>query len=112
MIRSMLLDEYSHCQEILASLQRNVEEYPKGALHIQKRTINGKVYAYPYLVFRNGSKVVNTYIRKTEWPEVQKKIELRNKILNEIKPYQNRIRYIEKILGISRNKKFSKNTPA
>jgi hypothetical protein len=112
MIVSILMDEYNHSQEMLGVILKNIADCPKGALHIQKRTINGRVYTYPYLVFRKGQRVVKVYIKKDEWPELKEKLELRNKLIHESKPYQNRIRYIEKILGISSNKKSSKNIPS
>lgn len=110
MITSILMDEYNHCQEILGELLKGIADCPKGTLNIQRRTINGKVYAYPYLVYREGSRVIKVYIRKDTWPGLKEKLELRNKLIHETKPYKNRIRYIEKILGIPRNKHTGKDT--
>jgi hypothetical protein len=110
MIVSILMDEYNHCQEMLGELLKTISDCPKGALHIQKRTINGRTYTYPYLIFRKGPRVERVYIKKDKLPELKEKLELRNKLIHEIKPYQNRIRYIEKILGISRNKHTGKDT--
>jgi hypothetical protein len=50
-------------------------------------------------------KIVNQHISWAEFPEIQKRLESRDKIILEIKSYQHRIRYIDKILGISRSKK-------
>ena len=109
MIVSVLMDEYNHCQEMLGVLLKSIPDCPKGTVYIQKRIINGKIYAYPYLVFRKGPRVIKVYIKKDEWPELKEKLELRNKLVHEAKPYQNRIRYIEKILGISRHKHSGKD---
>jgi hypothetical protein len=106
-IKGMLLDEYRQCQDTLVSLKRKAEEYPKGRLGIRKR-INKKtlnVYEYPCLKYSKEGKILNQHIPWTEFPEIQKSIELRDKIIVQIKSYQDRIRYIDKILRISRNKK-------
>ncbi|MGO8881955.1 MAG: hypothetical protein ACLPVO_02575 [Desulfomonilaceae bacterium] len=106
-IRGMLLDEYRQCQDTLVSLKRKAEEYPQGRLGIRKR-INKKtlkVYEYPCLKYSEGKKIFNRHISWAEFPEMQKRIELRDKIIVQIKSYQDRIRYIDKILRISRNKK-------
>jgi hypothetical protein len=106
-IRGMLFDEYRQCQDVLAALKLKVQEYPKGKLGIRKRVNKKtlKVYEYPCLKYSNMGKIVNQHISWAEFPEIQKRLESRDKIILEIKSYQDRIRYIDKILGISRSKK-------
>ncbi|MCX5873469.1 MAG: hypothetical protein NTY51_09605 [Deltaproteobacteria bacterium] len=64
-----------------------------------------KVYEYPCLKYSEKNKIINRHISWAEFPEMQNRIELRDRIIAQIKSYQDRIRYIDKILGISRNKK-------
>ncbi|MHB8205655.1 MAG: hypothetical protein ACYDHG_18405 [Desulfomonilaceae bacterium] len=108
-IRDMLLDEYRQCQDVLASLRSKAAEYPKGSLGIRKRVNKRtlKVYEYPCLKYSEGKKIFNRHVSWAEFSEMQKRIESRDKIILQIKSYQNRIRYLDKILGISKNKRIS-----
>ena len=114
-LERMLFDEYRQSLEILSSLKHKLREYPRGSLGIRKR-INKKtlkVYEYPCLKYSENNSIFNMHIPWSKFPEIQEQIELRNKILVQIKSYQSRVRYLEKILGISRNrKKSSSDNPA
>ena len=82
---------------------------PKGCLGTRKR-INKKtlkVYEYPFLKYREKDKIFNLHIPWSKFLEIQERIELRNKISVQMKSYQDRVRYLERILGISRNRKKS-----
>lgn len=106
-LEGMLLDEYHQSLDILNSLKLKVEEYPKGCLGIRKR-INKKtlkVYEYPCLKYSEKDKIFNLHIPWSKFPEIQERIELRKKIIVQMKSYQDRVRYLERILGISRNRK-------
>ena len=110
-IEGMLLDEYHQSLDILNSLKHKVEEYPKGSLGIRKR-INKKtfkVYEYPCLKYSENGKIFNLHVPWSKFPEFQERIELRKKIIVQINSYQYRVQYLEKILGIKRNRK--KSTP-
>lgn len=109
-LEGMLLDEYHQSLDILNSLKHKVEEYPKGSLGIRKR-INKKtfkVYEYPCLKYSEKNKTFNVHIPWSKFPEMQERIELRKKIVVQMKSYQDRVQYLEKILGIKRNRKQSR----
>jgi hypothetical protein len=108
-LEGMLFDEYRQSLEILSSLKHRLREYPKGSLGIRKR-INKKtlkVYEYPCLKYSENNRIFNMHIPWSKFPEIQEQIKLRNKILIQIKSYQNRVRYLERILGISKNRQKS-----
>lgn len=111
----MLLDEYHQSLDILNSLKHKVKEYPKGTLRIRKR-INKKtlkVYEYPCLKYSEKDKIINLHVPWSKFPQLQERIESRDKIVGQIQSYQDRVRHLEKILGIKRNtKKSSPDNPA
>lgn len=110
-LQGMLMDEYHQCLDVLNSLKRKAKEYPKGSLGIRKR-INKKtlkVYEYPCLKYSENGKINNLHVPWSKFPELQERIELRKKIIAQIKSYQDRVQYLEKILGIKTNRK--KSTP-
>jgi len=111
MVRSILMDEYAHCQEMLEVLQKSIADCPKGKLSVREKVNKKslKIYHYYTLKFREKNKVFNLHISESKLPEIQNLLEKRMKLIEETKPYKNRVRYIEKILGISRNKHSGKN---
>jgi hypothetical protein len=106
MIQTILMDEYAHCQEMIEALQKSIADCPKGKLSVREKVNKKslKIYHYYSLKFREKNKVFNLHISESKLPEIQNLLEKRMKLIEETKPYKNRIRYIEKILGISRNK--------
>jgi len=111
MVRTILMDEYAHCHEMLEVLQKSIADCPKGKLCVREKVNKKslKIYHYYSLKFREKNKVFNQHISESKLPEMQNLLEKRMKLIEETKPYKNRIRYIEKILGISRNKHSGKN---
>ena len=112
MVRSILMDEYAHCQEMLEVLQKSIADCPKGKLSVREKVNKKslKIYHYYTLKFREKNKVFNQHISESKLTEIQNLLEKRMKLIEETKPYKNRILYIEKILGISRNKHSGKDT--
>ncbi len=111
MIRTILMDEYAHCREMLEVLQKSIADCPKGKLSVREKVNKKslKIYHYHSLKFREKNKVINQHISESKLTEMQNLLERRLKLIEETKSYKNRIRYIEKILGISRNKHSDKN---
>jgi len=103
-IREMLDEEYRRCQEIIKALSAKVENYLKGALNVRKKQIKGKEYAYHYLVHRDGKNIINRHIANKVLPEVRKQIEEREKLWSEIRVYEKRMAYLERILRKQKHK--------
>jgi hypothetical protein len=103
-VQGMLEEEYQRCQEVLKSLLEKVDQYPKGALNKRKKKYKGKEYAYYYIVSREEGKVVNRHVSEEDLPEVRNQIKQRDKHNKEIKLYKKRIKYLERLLKISKSK--------
>ena len=98
-VHGMLEDEYGRCREVIEALLAKAENYPRGALNVRRKQNKGKEYVYHYLVRRDGKKVINRHISEKELPELQKRIEEREKCRKEIRAYKKRMAYLEKLLN-------------
>ena len=105
-IEQMLFDEYRQSKDALASLEKKIEEYPKGKLSLRKKVNKkyGRVYEYPCLTYSENRKVVNQHVPWSKFSEIKERIRLRDEIINQIVSYRERIHYLAGILKRSRNK--------
>ena len=97
-VEGLLKDEHRRCLEVLAALQEKVSLLPKGALNVRIKAVGGKSYSYHYLVFREGGRVVNRHIPKSDLPALQAQLLERDKCRKEIASYRRRIAYLERLL--------------
>ena len=100
----MLEDEYQRCCDVLESLQKKAELYPRGSLNVRRKQYNGKEYIYHYLVLREGQRVVNRHVSVEKLPQLTIQLEQRDKCKKEILVYKKRIAYLEKLLHIGKSK--------
>jgi len=97
-VRGMLDDELSRCDEALAAIYKALLGLPKGSLSVRKKVHKSKEYEYHYLKFRDGDRVVNQHVAEGEMKELQDKLALRKKYEQEAKIYKKRISYLKKLL--------------
>jgi hypothetical protein len=97
-IGGMLRDELKRCLEVLDGLREAVSVLPKGAISERKKHYKNKVYSYCYLKYRDGEKVISKHIPNSEMLEVVEKLSMRKKYEKEIRSYEKRIAYLNKIL--------------
>ena len=97
-IHGILEEEYRRSREVLQALLAKAETLPRGALNVRRKQIKGNEYVYHYLVRREGKKVVNQHIAAKDLPALQKQIAEREKYRKEIKVYNQRIAYLERLL--------------
>lgn len=97
-VSGMLHDELSRCSEVLASMQKAISGLPKGSLGVRKRLQKGREYKYHYLKFREGNRVVNQHVAVSKLNELRNKLAQRKKYEKEIKVYERRISYLNKLL--------------
>lgn len=97
-VGGMLQDELKRCQEMLNGLRKAISGLPKGAISERKKHYKNKVYSYYYLKYRDGEKVISKHIPNSEIQEVKEKLSARKKYEKEIRSYEKRIAYLNKIL--------------
>jgi hypothetical protein len=103
-VQGMLEDEYHRCRDALQSLYEKIRQYPKGALNVRKKKYKGKEYSYHYLVSREGGKIVNRHIAEKNIPNLNSQLKARDLCRKEIRSYEKRIAYLERILKTSASK--------
>ncbi len=106
-VHGMLDEEYRRCKEVLKALQQKVARFPKGALNLRKKGYKDKQYVYHYLVHREAGRVINRHVSNNELPVLTEQLEQRDKCITEIRAYQKRIAYLEKLLQIPGRKSAS-----
>jgi hypothetical protein len=97
-VGGMLQDELKRCHEVLNGLRKDISSLPKGAISERKKRYKNKVYSYYYLKYRDGEKVISKHIPNSEIQEVKEKLSVRKRYEKEIKSYEKRIAYLNKIL--------------
>jgi len=97
-IGGMLQDELKRCQEMLDGLRKAVSGLPKGSLSEREKRYKNKAYSYYYLKYRDGEKVISKHIPNREIQEVKEKLAMRKKYEKEIRSYEKRVAYLNKIL--------------
>lgn len=111
-VLGILEEEYRRCCDVVAALRKKMEQYPKGSLNVRRKQYNGKEYLYHSLVSRDGSRVVNRHVPAGELPELQNRIEQREKCKKEIQAYRQRMSYLEKLLKIPKSGGVAVENPA
>lgn len=101
-ISGMLRDELKRCQEMLYGLEKSVAELPRGAISERKKRYKNRVYSYHYLKYREGEKVISKHIPHKEVQEVVKKLGMRKQYEKEMRSYEKKIVYLNKILHAGR----------
>ncbi|MEW6110284.1 MAG: hypothetical protein AB1632_14125 [Nitrospirota bacterium] len=103
-ISGMLQDELRRCEEMLDSLKKSASKLPKGVLSLRKKRYKKKLYSYYYLKYREGKDVVSKHISNKNVQDIAEKLEQRKKYIMEIKSYEKRIAYLEKMLKAGRKR--------
>lgn len=103
-VQGMLEDEYQRCKDALQSLKNKIKHYPKGTMNVRKKKYKGKEYSYHYLVSREGGKIVNRHVPERNIPLLNSQLEERDVCRKEIRSYEKRIAYLEKLLKTSASK--------
>jgi len=104
-VEGLLKDEHRRCLEVLAALREKVGHLPKGALNVREKPVGGKSYRYHYLVFREGGRVVNRHIPKSDLPALRVQLRERDQCRKEIATYRRRIAYLERLLRARQRRK-------
>lgn len=100
LVHGMLNEEFERCRDMIASIKQSLSKVPKGSLHIREKNYKDKVYAYHYLKYREGDKSISKHVPEKKLEEVNKKLEVRKKYEKELKLYEARSRYLEKMLKV------------
>jgi len=103
-VRGLLEEEYRRSRDVLAALSEKAARYPKGSLNVRKKAYKGKEYVYHYLVAREQGRVINQHIPKGDLPDLERKLEQRDKCRKEMRTYRKRIAYLEKLLQLPRRR--------
>lgn len=101
-IQGFLQEELHRCLNVLEALQKKLAQFPKGALNAREKLVAGRTYSYHYLVYREGGRVVNRHVPKTELTALSARLKERDKCRKEIATYLRRIAYLERLLGARR----------
>ncbi|HET6515688.1 MAG TPA: hypothetical protein VFG09_11060 [Thermodesulfovibrionales bacterium] len=94
----MLQDELKRCREMLNGLRKAISGLPKGSISEREKHYKNKVYSYYYLKYRDGEKVISKHIPNSEIQKVKQELSMRKKYEKEIRSYEKRIAYLNKIL--------------
>lgn len=78
---NLLITEYEKKQQDREELEEKIKALPKG--YIQPKKIRGKIYHY--LQFRKGKQVKSQYIPADKLPEMERNIEERKKLEEQLK---------------------------
>jgi len=103
-VHGMLEDEYQRCRDALQSLHEKLKHYPKGRLNVRKKKYKDKEYSYHYLVSREGGKIVNRHVAEKIIPQLNSQLKERDVCKKEIRSYEKRIAYLERLLHTSKTK--------
>lgn len=100
LVEGMLNEELERCRAMISSLEQEMAHLPKGSLHDRKKQYKKKRYRYFYLKYREGGKSVSRHIPDSQLDPLKIELDKRRNIEKEIKAYQDRIKYLEKILDL------------
>lgn len=87
-----VIEEYKNLIARKLFLELEIKQLPVG--YISKKTINKKVRYY--LQYRNGNKIISTYINNNDVDAIAKKIEKRKKYFAELSVIEERLDQLEK----------------
>ena len=99
-INGMLQEELERCRSMVSSLEQEMARLPKGSLHVRRKPYKKKKYRYFYLKYRDGGKSVSRHIPALQLAALKKELDKRKEIEKELKVYQDRNKYLEKILRL------------
>ena len=100
LVDGMLREELERCRGMVSSLEQEISRLPKGSLHVRKKQYKNKRYRYYYLKYREGGKSVSRHVPVPQLDALKKELDKQRDIGKEIKAYRDRIKYLEKILGL------------
>jgi len=98
-VAGMLKDELDRCESMADSLQKAIQDLPKGSLHQRRSPAkkNGEK-VYHYLKYRDGKKSVYEHIPEQKIDELRLNISERKRKEKKIKEYRDTIKYLHKLL--------------
>ena len=102
LINGMLHEELERCQDMVAFLEQEIYNLPKGSLHVRKKQYKKKKYRYYYLKYRQGEKNISKHVPKHQIEDLKKELQQRKKYEKERKAYKERIKYLEAILKVKK----------
>ncbi|MBI5585624.1 MAG: hypothetical protein HY892_17580 [Deltaproteobacteria bacterium] len=100
LVEGMLQEELERCRVMISSLEQGMAHLPKGSLHVRKKQYKKKRYRYFYLKYREEGKSVSHHVPAPQLDALKIELDKRRNIGKEIKAYQDRVKYLEKILGL------------
>jgi len=100
LVRGVLEDELRRSQEMISSLEREIEELPRGSLHVRRKKYKDRNYEYHYLKYWKDGRSVSVHVSDSELNDMKEKLASRKAYEKEIGDYRKRVRYLEKILKI------------
>jgi hypothetical protein len=98
LVEGMLKEELERCRAMISSLEQEMANLSKGSLHDRRKQYKKKRYRYYYLKYREEGKSVSRHIPASQLDDLKIELDKRRNIGKEIKAYQDRIKYLEKIL--------------
>jgi len=100
LVDGMLREELERCRGMVSSLEQENSRLSKGSLHVRKKQYKKKRYQYYYLKYREGGESVSRHVPTPQLDALKKELDKRRDMGKEIKAYRDRIKYLEKILGL------------
>lgn len=94
-ILPILMEEYQRLKSMEKAYVEKLSSLPRGTIIMKKRS--GK--PYPYLVFREGSKVKTPYIKMKQLKDLQHKIVLRKKYEKALKEIRKDCEVLERVIS-------------
>ena len=90
----VFVEERERLLRIQSAMEREISELPKG--YISKKRINGKVYSY--LQWREGQKMVSSFVPATEVADLQKKIDRRRQLQASLRVCREDLRKLDRVV--------------
>ena len=91
---SVLKEEYDRISRIIYSVQKELEELPKG--YISEKKIKGHIYYY--LQYRENRKMKTIYIKKNEVDAYRNLISHRKELEKDLKELNQSLKKLERVL--------------
>ena len=100
LVQGVLEDELKRSQEMISSLEREIEGLPKGSLHVRKKKYKDRNYEYHYRKYWKDGRSVSVHVPDSELERIKEELASRKAYEKEIGDYRKRVRYLERILKI------------
>jgi hypothetical protein len=97
-VRGMLQDELKRCKEMSESLREAIASLPKGSIHQRRVQYKKQVKIYHYLKYRNAGKSVYQHVPRAKVEQLELKISERRRKEEKLKAFEDRIKYLNKLL--------------